>query len=258
MHSGASVLLLLAFLPLFEFSPPSTGLAALARPAFATPHLVPRRTELCGTSGVLRILQQPRDLPVQRVALRCEASAGNAWLHLPRVNKGDPSVQRLRATISYDGKCFHGVQKNRGADGVPLRTILETLETSLWPVLGQRATFVAAGRTDAGVSAEGQVISFDAFLLECLASSPPDQQMVALATAFNAHLPPDIRVREVKDTRVIITVSEVRMCVYGLYLHLDTPTLAHAHTHTHMHSHARTHMHNPHPNHSSRGHIASV
>ena len=119
-------------------------------------------------------------------ATELAATTPDAWLHLPRVNKSDPSVRRLRATIAYDGKGFYGVQKNRGADGAPLRTILETLESALWPVLGQRAIIVAAGRTDSGVSASGQVVCFDA----SLSSSP-----AALADAFNARLPPDLRVR---------------------------------------------------------------
>merc|ERR1712185_495914 len=69
---------------------------------------------------------------------------------------------RLRARFRYDGTRFHGVQKNvRTQDGVELRTILSTLEQSLWPALGQRTKFIVAGRTDAGVSAAGQVCSFN-------------------------------------------------------------------------------------------------
>ena len=70
---------------------------------------------------------------------------------------------RFRARLRYDGTGFHGVQKNRRTDdGTELRTILSTLERSLWPALDQHVTFGMAGRTDAGVSATGQVVTFDA------------------------------------------------------------------------------------------------
>ena len=72
------------------------------------------------------------------------------------------TTRRLRAIVRYDGTGFHGVQKNqRTDDGSELRTILSVLEQSLWPALDQQVTFRVAGRTDAGVSALGQVVSFE-------------------------------------------------------------------------------------------------
>ena len=82
---------------------------------------------------------------------------------LAPVDRNDADVRRFRARIAYDGKNFHGVQKNQ-ADGAPLRTVLSQLEDSLQPALGQCVVFRAAGRTDAGASASGQVVSFDARL----------------------------------------------------------------------------------------------
>ena len=45
---------------------------------------------------------------------------------LAPVDRNDADVRRFRARIAYDGKNFHGVQKNQ-ADGVPLRTVLSQL-----------------------------------------------------------------------------------------------------------------------------------
>ena len=64
---------------------------------------------------------------------------------------------RVRMTVAYDGSGFRGFWPN---DGV--RTVGGTLEAALEKVLGRPITLACAGRTDAGVHAQGQVISFDA------------------------------------------------------------------------------------------------
>ena len=112
---------------------------------------------------------------------------------------------RLRAIASYDGRNFHGVQKNvRTQDNTELRTITSTLETSLWPALDQNVKFRVAGRTDAGVSATGQVISFDVESAgehdEPLISvdGAPVQEPAALMAALNECLPSDLQLRGVE------------------------------------------------------------
>ena len=106
-------------------------------------------------------------------------------------------TQRFRARLRYDGANFHGVQKNqRTDDGTELRTILSTLEQSLWPALRQPwVRFQVAGRTDAGVSATGQVVTFDAFcdLEERLVVHDQAVGLPALADALNACLPGDLQ-----------------------------------------------------------------
>ena len=108
---------------------------------------------------------------------------------------------RIRAIASYDGRNFHGVQKNvRTQDGTELRTILSTLEGSLWPALEQEVKFRVAGRTDAGVSASGQVISFDAepTAADVISVRGAPVHASALTAALNGCLPSDLQLRSVE------------------------------------------------------------
>jgi tRNA pseudouridine38-40 synthase len=60
----------------------------------------------------------------------------------------------LKLTVAYDGTNYHGFQRQKG---VP--TIQAALEERLAGIFGERVVFSAAGRTDAGVHALGQVVS---------------------------------------------------------------------------------------------------
>jgi len=59
-----------------------------------------------------------------------------------------------RIDLAYDGTGFHGYAKQRD-----LRTVQGSLETALFHTTGEVGT-VVAGRTDRGVHATGQVVSF--------------------------------------------------------------------------------------------------
>ncbi|MGD8998224.1 MAG: tRNA pseudouridine(38-40) synthase TruA [Anaerolineae bacterium] len=91
---------------------------------------------------------------------------------------------RVRALVAYDGTDYSGFQ--RQAD-VP--TVQQTLEASLAQVTQESVTVRAAGRTDAGVHAVGQVIAFDTSWRHGVGD---------LQRAMNAVLPPDIAVRELE------------------------------------------------------------
>jgi tRNA pseudouridine38-40 synthase len=67
------------------------------------------------------------------------------------------TVTRWKFTIEYDGTNYNGWQKQ--IDGVP--TIQESIETALFQFCGQTIKITAAGRTDTGVHAKGQVAHFD-------------------------------------------------------------------------------------------------
>jgi tRNA pseudouridine38-40 synthase len=64
---------------------------------------------------------------------------------------------RVRMTLAYDGSHFRGFAANRD-----VHTVGGTLTDALERVLRAPITLTCAGRTDAGVHAEGQVVSFDA------------------------------------------------------------------------------------------------
>ncbi|MGI6643076.1 MAG: tRNA pseudouridine(38-40) synthase TruA [Bacillota bacterium] len=65
------------------------------------------------------------------------------------------SLRRLKATVQYDGTDFLGFQRQKSG-----RTVQEVLESGLEALLQHKVTVRAAGRTDRGVHARGQVISF--------------------------------------------------------------------------------------------------
>ena len=60
----------------------------------------------------------------------------------------------LALVLEYDGSGFHGFQRQ---DGLP--SVAQRVEEALETLLGHHAKIEAAGRTDAGVHATGQVVS---------------------------------------------------------------------------------------------------
>jgi tRNA pseudouridine38-40 synthase len=65
--------------------------------------------------------------------------------------------KRIRLLVAYDGTDFHGFAENTG-----VVTVGGTLRAAIERVLGTGIELTVAGRTDAGVHAWGQVVSFDA------------------------------------------------------------------------------------------------
>jgi tRNA pseudouridine38-40 synthase len=64
-------------------------------------------------------------------------------------------TRNIKLTIAYDGTAYHGLQRQAGHI-----TIQEVLEDRLPLIFGHGLSISAAGRTDAGVHALGQVASF--------------------------------------------------------------------------------------------------
>jgi len=95
-------------------------------------------------------------------------------------------MARYQVILAYDGSNYSGFQ--RQARGKSNRTIQGEVETALRQIGWQDDAILAAGRTDAGVHASGQVIAFD------LAWRHSDGDLRA---ALNAHLPPDIAAQKV-------------------------------------------------------------
>ena len=94
-------------------------------------------------------------------------------------------MRTFKVTLSYDGTEFSGFQSQ-----LNVRSVQGELETALAEVEGTRVVVYAAGRTDAGVHALGQVASFTL-------SSPI--LAADLLRALNAKLPEDVRILSVDE-----------------------------------------------------------
>lgn len=90
---------------------------------------------------------------------------------------------KVRLTLEYDGTAYHGFQRQKGQI-----TVQEVLETALQRVTQEEIKVVAAGRTDTGVHALGQVVHF---------YTQTRLDLSTLQRALNAVLPEDIAVREI-------------------------------------------------------------
>lgn len=93
-------------------------------------------------------------------------------------------TRRLRMTVAYDGRPFHGWQSQANGN-----TVQDRLERALSILSqGRRITVHGSGRTDAGVHAHGQVAHADV-------DANPSHSPARWCAAINAHLPAEIRVR---------------------------------------------------------------
>lgn len=97
----------------------------------------------------------------------------------------EPTV-RVRMTVAYDGTPFHGYAENPG-----VRTVAGTLREALERVLGHVIELVGAGRTDRGVHAAGQVVSFD--------TRADGFDPVALGRSLNKLVGPSIAARSIAE-----------------------------------------------------------
>jgi tRNA pseudouridine38-40 synthase len=94
---------------------------------------------------------------------------------------------RYRAIIAYDGRGYHGFQR-QALEHEP--TVQGEIERALTKIEQPNITVTGSGRTDAGVHASGQVIAFDVDWRH----GPQ-----ALQRALNATLPGDVSVLELSE-----------------------------------------------------------
>lgn len=110
-------------------------------------------------------------------------------------------------TLSYDGTDFHGWQRQTGQ-----RTVQETVENAMLELTNAHISVTASGRTDEGVHALGQAVSF-----ACDTNIPT----VKFADALNTKLPSDVRVvacREVGEDFCARRSAKRKTYVYRFYL----------------------------------------
>jgi tRNA pseudouridine38-40 synthase len=100
-------------------------------------------------------------------------------------DRGEPGETRLRATVEYDGTDFLGFQ--RQARGRMVQAVLEAALGRYTP----EPRLLAAGRTDTGVHARGQVVHF---------RYKGRVPVAKLAMVVNGRLPADVAIRDVRET----------------------------------------------------------
>lgn len=115
-------------------------------------------------------------------------------------------MQWLKLTLAYDGTDFAGWQVQPGQ-----RTVQAELEQTLQELTGETIATVASGRTDAGVHAHGQVVSF------CTASQ---LDAATLLRALNARLSMDIVARKIEPAQPgFHAIRDAIRKRYRYYLH---------------------------------------
>lgn len=98
-------------------------------------------------------------------------------------------MARYKVILAYDGTGFFGFQRQAKKVLRPQRTVQQVVEEALGRLGWQGRSILAAGRTDTGVHASGQVIAFD------LEWAHTEEKLQA---ALNAGLPADVAVRAIE------------------------------------------------------------
>ncbi|MFC1496200.1 tRNA pseudouridine(38-40) synthase TruA [Candidatus Margulisiibacteriota bacterium] len=89
-------------------------------------------------------------------------------------------MRNLVLEIMYDGRNYHGYCRQPG-----LPTVQAEIEKALFKLTGKKIGVTGAGRTDAGVHAEGQVVNF---------KTESKLPLMRIKAGLNAYLPTDIRI----------------------------------------------------------------
>jgi tRNA pseudouridine38-40 synthase len=108
-------------------------------------------------------------------------------------------TRNIKLIIAYNGRAYHGWQ--RQAKGIS--TVQQEIEDVATRIMGHRVILHGAGRTDAGVHADGQVANFHT-----------DNQSIplrGLRRAINSKLPADILIRSatIADDQFQASISAV-------------------------------------------------
>ena len=124
------------------------------------------------------------------------------------------AIRNIKLTIAYDGTEYHGWQIQPGT-----RTIQGVLREAIEGLLGRRVRVCGASRTDAGVSALGQV-----GLIQIDSPIPTEN----LARAITDRLPPDMAVVEAVEVPLgfdVIGAVKSKLYRYTIYTGPVRPVL---------------------------------
>lgn len=112
---------------------------------------------------------------------------------------------RLVIIVEYDGGGYHGFQLQAESP-----TIQEELEKAILALTGEKRRVMAASRTDAGVHARGQVVSF---------RTESHFSPTVFVNGLNHYLPRDIAVKRAYRVRVTLNVrKEADSREYSYYI----------------------------------------
>jgi len=117
---------------------------------------------------------------------------------------------KIVLTLEYDGTRYHGFQWQAG-----LPSIQGELEKAIKRLTGERRRVIAASRTDAGVHAKGQVVSFRT------ESSLPTNTFIS---GLNYYLPRDIAVKSAYRVSDSFNVRRDAISREYSYYILNSPT----------------------------------
>jgi tRNA pseudouridine38-40 synthase len=123
-------------------------------------------------------------------------------------------MSTIKLTIEYDGTAYAGWQRQPDQP-----TVQAAIETALTRITQQRISVLAAGRTDAGVHARGQVASFQ---------SDKPIPVKKWAFALNSSLPPDISVlssEQVPESFHARYSAKEKVYEYRIYRHASRPAM---------------------------------
>jgi len=109
-------------------------------------------------------------------------------------------LKRIALLIQYDGSKYSGWQRQKNAT-----TVQEILETAIFKITDHLVRTFAAGRTDAGVHASGQVVHFD---IDCIIPGN------SYSDVLNSHLPSTIRILESVEVK-----ESWHACYSAMYRH---------------------------------------
>ena len=109
-------------------------------------------------------------------------------------------MKRVALLVQYDGSNYSGWQRQKNAT-----TVQEILERALFKITNNSVKTFAAGRTDAGVHASGQVVHFD---VDCVI---PGNRY---SDILNTFLPPTIRILESVEVQ-----DNWHACYSAMYRH---------------------------------------